>query len=94
MGGQTALNTAVALAETGMLDLFGVEFIGAKPEAIYKAEDRELFKDAMLNIGLKCRGGFVEKRRMPACGCWTSASLRSSVRRSRSAEQAAVLPTT
>src|SRR3970040_1317217 len=47
MGGQTALNTAVALAETGVLEKYGGELIGAKLPAIKKAEDRELFKDAM-----------------------------------------------
>ncbi|KAL4558734.1 hypothetical protein LXL04_036936 [Taraxacum kok-saghyz] len=53
MGGQTALNLAVALAESGVLDKYNVELIGAKLEAIKKAEDRELFKQAMKNIGLK-----------------------------------------
>ncbi|CAI9105189.1 OLC1v1004060C1 [Oldenlandia corymbosa var. corymbosa] len=53
MGGQTALNLAVALAERGVLEKYGVELIGAKLEAIKKAEDRELFKQAMKNIGLK-----------------------------------------
>ncbi|MFS7895375.1 putative carbamoyl-phosphate synthase (glutamine-hydrolyzing) [Helianthus anomalus] len=53
MGGQTALNLAVALAERGVLDKYNVELIGAKLEAIKKAEDRELFKQAMKNIGLK-----------------------------------------
>ncbi|KAK4286478.1 hypothetical protein QN277_003029 [Acacia crassicarpa] len=53
MGGQTALNLAVALAESGALDKYGVELIGAKLEAIRKAEDRELFKKAMKNIGIK-----------------------------------------
>nr|ACM47216.1 plastid carbamoylphosphate synthetase large subunit [Medicago truncatula] len=53
MGGQTALNLAVALAESGALEKYGVELIGAKLEAIKKAEDRELFKQAMKNIGIK-----------------------------------------
>ncbi|KAF3455051.1 hypothetical protein FNV43_RR05499 [Rhamnella rubrinervis] len=53
MGGQTALNLAVALAESGVLEKFGVELIGAKLEAIKKAEDRDLFKQAMRNIGIK-----------------------------------------
>ncbi|XP_050388057.1 carbamoyl-phosphate synthase large chain, chloroplastic [Argentina anserina] len=53
MGGQTALNLAVALAERGVLGKYGVELIGAKLEAIKKAEDRELFKQAMKNIGIK-----------------------------------------
>lgn len=60
MGGQTALNVAVELAERGVLEKYGVELIGAKLEAIKKAEDRELFKEAMDRIGLECaRGGFV-----------------------------------
>jgi len=52
LGGQTALNTAVAVAEMGILDKFGVELIGAKLPAIKKAEDRTLFKAAMEKIGL------------------------------------------
>src|ERR671926_105047 len=47
MGGQTALNTAMALAKNGILEKFGVELIGARREAIEKAEDREQFRDAM-----------------------------------------------
>ncbi|EXB98578.1 Carbamoyl-phosphate synthase large chain [Morus notabilis] len=53
MGGQTALNLAVALAESGALDKYGVELIGAKLDAIKKAEDRDLFKKAMNNIGIE-----------------------------------------
>ncbi|HKC99638.1 MAG TPA: carbamoyl-phosphate synthase large subunit, partial [Methylomirabilota bacterium] len=52
LGGQTGLNLAVALAEDGTLDRFGVELIGAKLDAIRKAEDRALFKQAMERIGL------------------------------------------
>jgi carbamoyl-phosphate synthase large subunit len=52
VGGQTALNLAVDLADSGVLDKLGVELIGAKLEAIKKAEDRLLFKDAMTKIGL------------------------------------------
>ncbi len=52
VGGQTALNLAVDLADSGVLDKLGVELIGAKLEAIKKAEDRLLFKDAMTRIGL------------------------------------------
>jgi carbamoyl-phosphate synthase large subunit len=60
MGGQTALNTAVALAETGVLEKFRVELIGAKLPAIKKAEDRELFKKAMNAIGLEVpKSGFA-----------------------------------
>ncbi|HEU4378565.1 MAG TPA: carbamoyl-phosphate synthase large subunit, partial [Hyphomicrobiaceae bacterium] len=53
MGGQTALNTALALARDGVLEAFGVEMIGAKAEAIDKAEDRKLFREAMDRIGLE-----------------------------------------
>ena len=52
MGGQTALNCALDLAKHGVLDKYGVEMIGAKKEAIDKAEDREKFKQAMKKIGL------------------------------------------
>jgi carbamoyl-phosphate synthase large subunit len=52
VGGQTALNLAVDLADAGVLDRLGIELIGAKLEAIKKAEDRLLFKDAMNKIGL------------------------------------------
>jgi carbamoyl-phosphate synthase large subunit len=52
MGGQTALNLAVRLAENGVLEKYRVELIGAKLPAIKKAEDRELFKEAMAKIGL------------------------------------------
>ena len=52
MGGQTALNTALALEKMGVLKEFNVEMIGAKAEAIHKAEDRLLFRDCMAKIGL------------------------------------------
>src|SRR6516162_3691470 len=52
VGGQTGLNLSVELAEAGILDKYGVELIGAKIDAIKKAEDRLLFKDAMRKIGL------------------------------------------
>ncbi len=53
LGGQTALNLTMALAERGTLDELGVEVIGARPEAIATAEDRERFKEAMGEIGLE-----------------------------------------
>ena len=53
MGGQTALNTAMALADDGTLEKFGVELIGANRDAIVKAEDRQLFREAMDSIGLQ-----------------------------------------
>ncbi|MFT3757032.1 MAG: carbamoyl-phosphate synthase large subunit [Pseudoxanthomonas sp.] len=54
MGGQTALNCALDLADNGVLEKYGVELIGAKREAIRMAEDRELFRVAMQEIGLEC----------------------------------------
>jgi len=61
MGGQTALNLAVDLAKGGVLDKYGVELIGAKLEAIEKAEDRKLFKEAMVKIGVGvCPSGLAE----------------------------------
>ena len=60
LGGQTGLNLAVALAERGTLERYGVELIGAKLDAIRKAEDRELFKAAMERIGLALpRSGYA-----------------------------------
>src|SRR5262245_23115717 len=52
LGGQTALNTAMALHKNGALERHGIEMIGAKPEAIHKGEDRLAFKELMLQIGL------------------------------------------
>jgi carbamoyl-phosphate synthase large subunit len=52
LGGQTALNLSMELHRAGVLQKYGVEMIGAKPDAIAKGEDRELFKQAMLKIGL------------------------------------------
>src|SRR5579864_269553 len=53
VGGQTGLNLSVALAEAGILDKYQVQLIGAKIDAIKRAEDRLLFKDAMRKIGLE-----------------------------------------
>src|SRR5262245_66146085 len=53
MGGQTALNTALSLNKMGVLDRFKVKMIGATAQAIDKAEDRELFREAMQRIGLE-----------------------------------------
>jgi carbamoyl-phosphate synthase large subunit len=52
LGGQTALNLSMELHKKGILEKYGVEMIGAKPDAIDKGEDRQLFKEAMLKIGL------------------------------------------
>ncbi len=61
MGGQTALNLAVQLAKSGVLEKYNVELIGAKLEAIEKAEDRKLFKEAMVKIGVGvCPSGLAE----------------------------------
>ena len=53
MGGQTSLNAAMELAKSGILEKYGVELIGAKPEVIERAEDRQMFRDAMDKIGLE-----------------------------------------
>jgi len=53
LGGQTALNVASELAESGVLEKYGVELIGANLASIKKAEDRQAFKEAMLNIGIR-----------------------------------------
>ncbi len=59
MGGQTGLNTALTLARNGVLEQHGVELIGARREAIDKAEDREKFRDAMARIGLATPKGML-----------------------------------
>ena len=57
MGGQTALNVALALSDSGVLEKYGVELIGANARAIRVAEDRKLFAEAMVKIGLTCAQG-------------------------------------
>ncbi|UWI83297.1 carbamoyl-phosphate synthase large subunit [Wolbachia endosymbiont of Howardula sp.] len=61
MGGQTALNCAINLADTGLLDAFNVELIGINREAIRKAEDRELFRQSLDNIHLKYPKSMIVK---------------------------------
>ncbi|HET7063224.1 MAG TPA: carbamoyl phosphate synthase large subunit, partial [Rudaea sp.] len=61
MGGQTALNCALDLADNGILEKYNVELIGASREAIRMAEDRELFRRAMIEIGLDCPRAEVAK---------------------------------
>ena len=74
IGGQTALNLAIDLAEAGVLERYDVQLIGANLEAINKAEDRELFRDAMDRIGLA----------MPASGIATSvAEAREILKRTK-----------
>ena len=64
LGGQTALNLAIDLADKGILESYGVEMIGAKLESIKKAEDRDLFKEAMRRIGLDLpRSGYARSMR-------------------------------
>jgi len=59
MGGQTALNTALSLRRMGVLERYNVEMIGAQPDAIDKAEDRSLFREAMAKIGLETPKSFL-----------------------------------
>ena len=59
MGGQTALNVAMTLAENGVLEKYGVELIGASSRAIAIAEDRKQFGEAMVRIGLDCATGGI-----------------------------------
>ena len=61
LGGQTGLNTAVQVAESGLLDELGVEMLGASLAVIRKAEDRELFRDAMTSIGLRLPRSFIAR---------------------------------
>jgi carbamoyl-phosphate synthase large subunit len=68
LGGQTALNCAVAVAKDGTLEKYGVELIGAKLPAIEKAEDRTLFKRAMENIGVAVPDSGLAHNRQEAMG--------------------------
>lgn len=70
LGGQTALNTAVALSENGVLDRYGVELIGADFEAIQRGEDRQKFKDIVTKVG-----GESARSRV----CFTMAEVRETV---------------
>ena len=95
MGGQTALNCALSLRKMGVLEKFNVKMIGATADAIDKAEDRELFRDAMTKSDCRHRARIRSRhcrrrwKRSTTSGC-----RRLSARHSRSAAPAAVSPTT
>jgi carbamoyl-phosphate synthase large subunit len=80
MGGQTALNIAMALHEDGTLAKFGVEVIGARPPVIAKAEDRLLFREAMDNIGLQSPRGRLVKSLEEALGAMEYIGLPAIIR--------------
>ena len=96
MGGQTALNCALALFNDGTLEKYGVQMIGADADAIDKAEDRQRFREAMDKIGLesaRSRRGAQRRRGVRGARAHRPA-VRSSARASRSAAPAAASPTT
>ncbi|WP_425064557.1 carbamoyl-phosphate synthase large subunit [Reyranella sp.] len=80
MGGQTALNTAMSLHRDGRLEKYGVELIGANAEAIDKAEDRLLFRDAMTKIGLECPKSEVVHNREEAASALDRVGLPAIIR--------------
>jgi carbamoyl-phosphate synthase large subunit len=80
MGGQTALNTAMSLHRDGRLTKYGVELIGANAEAIDKAEDRLLFRDAMTKIGLECPKSEVVHNREEAASALERVGLPAIIR--------------
>jgi carbamoyl-phosphate synthase large subunit len=80
MGGQTALNTAMALHRDGRLTKLGVELIGANAEAIDKAEDRLLFREAMTKIGLECPKSEVVHNREEAHAALAHVGLPAIIR--------------
>ena len=80
MGGQTALNTAMALHRDGRLKKYKVELIGANAEAIDKAEDRLLFREAMTKIGLNCPKSEVVHNREEAIGALDQVGLPAIIR--------------
>ncbi|HJU30930.1 MAG TPA: carbamoyl-phosphate synthase large subunit [Hyphomicrobiaceae bacterium] len=80
MGGQTALNTALALDKQGVLAKFGVEMIGAKADAIAKAEDRQLFREAMARIGLETPKSMLAHNRAEALAALEHVGLPAIIR--------------
>ena len=80
MGGQTALNTAMSLHRDGRLKQLGVELIGANAEAIDKAEDRLLFREAMIKIGLECPKSEVVHNREEAARALEQVGLPAIIR--------------
>jgi carbamoyl-phosphate synthase large subunit len=80
MGGQTALNTALALHKQGVLSGLGVELIGAKAEAIDKAEDRLLFREAMRKIGLETPRSMMAHNRQEAAAALEFVGLPAIIR--------------
>ena len=96
MGGQTALNTALALDASGVLAKYGVEMIGAKAEVIDKAEDRQKFRDAMDKLGLESPKSKAAHTHGRGPGRrWSSSACRpSSARPSPWPAPAAASPTT
>jgi len=83
VGGQTALNLAIELAESGVLERYGVKLIGAGLEAIKKAEDRDLFKRAMIEIGLEVPDSSVAHNRAEALAIRDRLGLPLIIRPSR-----------
>jgi len=80
MGGQTALNTALSLNKMGVLEKYGVEMIGARAEAIDKAEDRDLFRLAMAKIGLETPRGEIVHDLAQAIACLENIGLPAIIR--------------
>ncbi len=78
LGGQTALNAAIALHDAGILEKYGVELIGAKVEAIRKGEDRQLFKDLVIEAGAEVARSFVVHDLVEARAAMADLGLRSS----------------
>jgi carbamoyl-phosphate synthase large subunit len=80
VGGQTGLNVSVELAKSGVLERYGVEMIGAKLHAVEVAEDRQLFKDAMTEIGLQSARSRVVKNLAEAKECLAEIGLPAIMR--------------
>ena len=80
LGGQTALNLAIGLAKKGILKKHNVELIGAGIEAIEKAEDRQLFKEAMQKIGLKVAKSFMAHSEKEALDCISEVGFPAIIR--------------
>ena len=76
LGGQTGLNTAMACYDQGIFTKYGVEMIGANRQAIFRGEDRQVFKDLMIKIGLKVPRSGVVHSLEEARKCWRRSACR------------------
>ena len=76
LGGQTGLNTGMACYDKGILTKYGVKMIGADRDAIHRGEDRQVFKDLMIKIGLKVPAAAWSTTWTTPARCWPTSACR------------------